>query len=115
MNIDRYSQGIELFGSMSRNDNGRWVKFEDMQFVLEKITQLEQQLDVADKTLDVVFADSNIKEKAFRNNIEDLLVSISEISKDNNRLFLEKEMWVSRVTIIGALLFLESLVVFYFY
>ena len=115
MSVDRYSQGIELFGSLSKNENGKWVKFEDLDILQKRILELEVEMSKLDVIVGVVL-DNKISEIAiYRADIARRISSIETISDECACVAVELNMWKMRSIILAALLFIESLVIFYFY
>ena len=115
MRIDRYSQGIELFGSMSKNNNGGWVKFEDVLVLQDKISEVEKSNISMTNIANVVLDDKYSTEILNKNIMSKYITQIANISEEYQRLVLTISAWKSYAAVLGSLLFIESLVIFYFY
>ena len=115
MNVDRYSKGIESFWSMTKNNNGSWVKFEDVLVLQDEILKAEKQDILMDNIVSIILDNKSSDEIKNQIIIDEYRTTIANISEGYQTIILKMNEWKSRAIILGSLLFIESLTIFYFY
>ena len=114
MPMTRYTVSRTLGIHIIDPEHGEWVKFVDTASMIARNITLSEHIALCDVTIDTLIAHNTTIDACFAMAADSAAIEHSSLTVKYNLMSDISNKWQSRAIIMGALLFIESLAVYYF-